>query len=206
MVRRSPRLLDEQTTTNRAGGGVLANCSSSRDRLRLRATGDYGKSKLTAATIRPMIPLDIVLGGIFMAVYKAKAIIPHIKLSPENALKGQRRARQKTAKAAEAAFEHETRRWKTPVTFFTVDDGEIATIGTNSDIFLFNDQPTKRHQIRARRRRRLAFYSQRYRRMAFPIEVTHPGTKGKYITKRLALKMSGEYYKNMRDEMEKLAG
>jgi hypothetical protein len=139
-----------------------------------------------------------------MAVYKAKAIIPKTTLSSANADKAIKRAREKTARKAVSAFEHTTRRWKTPVTFSITNDGDTTYVGTNSDVFLYNDQPTKKHKIRARRRKYLVFYSRN--RWNYLKEVNHPGTKGKYIARKVAAAMAGEFHRAMRIEMEGLAG
>lgn len=124
-------------------------------------------------------------------MYKATVIIPKNALQVPAVRRTVRVALDKSADLAERELAAPTRRWQKPVSFATSSpDENTRVVGTNSDIYLFNDQPTKPHKIRARRARRLSFNWRG--RQRFPLEVNHPGTKGKYLARRAAEVVQGK--------------
>ena len=123
-------------------------------------------------------------------MYQAKVIIPKNALEVPEVRRAVKRALDKSADLAERELAKPVRRWKKPVTFYeTTPDETTRVVGTNSDIYLFNDAGTKKHKIAARRARRLAFMWRG--RMRFPKVVNHPGTKAKYLTRRAAEVVQG---------------
>jgi aminoglycoside phosphotransferase len=123
-------------------------------------------------------------------MYKATVIIPKNALQVPAVRRAVRVGMDKSADLAERELAAPTRRWKHTVSFTTSSPDEYTrVVGTNSDIYLFNDQPTRAHKIAARRAKRLAFMSRG--RMRFPKVVNHPGTKGKYLARRAAEVVQG---------------
>lgn len=138
-----------------------------------------------------------------MAIYTAKAIIPRLKLSADGAKGAVKRGLDKSAKAVRTDLEHTTDGWSTPVDF-TIDDPQENTrvIGTNNLIYLFNDQPTKKHDIRPKRRKRLRFEAGG--EVIYSKLVKHPGTKGKFFTKKIAASAGARTADNIRAELDKI--
>lgn len=118
-------------------------------------------------------------------MYKARVILPKNALQVPALRAASRKALDRSADLGKRQLESDVRGWKHRVSFATSSPNEFTrVVGTNSDIYLYNDQPTKPHKIRARRGRTLSFVWRGRRR--WPIEVNHPGTKGKYMTKHAA--------------------
>lgn len=138
-----------------------------------------------------------------MAVYTAKAIIPRLKLTADGAKAAVKRGLDKSAREVRTDLEATTDGWKNPVDF-TIDDPQENTrvIGTNNLIFLFNDQPTKKHDIRPKRRKRLRFAIGG--EVIYSKLVRHPGTKGKFFTKKIAASSGNRTSNNIRAELDKI--
>lgn len=123
-------------------------------------------------------------------MYKASVIIPKNALKVPEIRQAVRRSLDKSADLAERELAKPVKRWRKAVSFTTsTPDETTRVVGTNSDIYLFNDAGTKKHKIAARRARRLAFMWRG--RMRFPKVVNHPGTKAKYLTRRAAEVVQG---------------
>ena len=123
-------------------------------------------------------------------MYKASVIIPKNALKVPEIRRAVRKALDKSADLAERELSKPVRRWRKPVSFTTSSATEnTRVVGTNSDIYLFNDAGTKPHKIAARRAKRLAFMWRG--RMRFPKVVNHPGTKAKHLSKRAAEVLQG---------------
>lgn len=133
----------------------------------------------------------------------AKPIVVKNGLDRRTASAAVTRGLDKTAEATERRLARDTRRWRTPVTFYTTDDNYKRHVGTNSDLYLFADRGTKKHKIRARRRRNLVFFSRG--RWNYVKEVNHPGTKAKGWTKTVAVEMTRVLQKNIQQELDEVA-
>lgn len=118
-------------------------------------------------------------------MYKARAIIPKSSSDPAALRRGVRRALDESADLAQRELERPAKRWRTAVSFAqSSPDAHTREVTTNSDIYRYGDHGTPAHKIRARRKRRLAFFWRG--RMRFPVQVNHPGTKARYFSRRAA--------------------
>lgn len=104
------------------------------------------------------------------------------------------------AKLVQRDFEHEVRRWHHQPVFRIERDGDDRrTVTTADEIFLYQDEGTKPHIIRPRKKRALAWPGGSH-----PVKmVRHPGTKAQHFTKRVMAKASAHVLKALNDLVEK---
>lgn len=118
-------------------------------------------------------------------MYKARAVIPKTTLDTAALQRAVRRGLDTGADLAQRELERPVKRWRTPVSFVqSSPDEHTREVTTNSALYGYSDHGTRPHVIRARRRKRLAFFWRG--RMRFPVKVNHPGTKARYFSRRAA--------------------
>ena len=108
-----------------------------------------------------------------------KGLGAQFKAAPEAVEKGMREA----AEAIQADMEKTTAGWKHEVTFSIDKSGDGYTIGTDDQIWTYQDEGTRPHVILPRRARVLRF--EVGGDLVFAHRVNHPGTKARLFTKQL---------------------
>lgn len=118
-------------------------------------------------------------------MYSAVAIVPNLGITSATAQRAVDAAFDQTADEVQSLYERVVRPWKTKVSFFQQRLRDERVIGTNSLVFVYNDEDTKPHRINPRRKRFLRFKG-RGGNVIFSKGVNHPGTTGKKISQGIA--------------------
>lgn len=119
-------------------------------------------------------------------MYSATAIVPTLKFTSAAAQRVVDAALDQTADEVESYYESSVSRWKTKVTFFQQRLTNERVIGTNSLVFVYNDENTRPHRINPRYARALRFKGRSGKIVFSKTGVNHPGTTGKKISQGIA--------------------
>lgn len=150
-----------------------------------------------------------------------KATIDQAGLNPKKHQRAIELARDIVATAALQDFKGATRSWKHKPTFTITRDDESTSIGTDSEIFGYVDQGTKRHIIRPKNKKRLRFGAgfspktspgslasgpgSKSGPMVYARVVHHPGTKAREFSKQISDRSQDLLEKTTRQQIEKAA-
>lgn len=121
---------------------------------------------------------------------RLKAILPHMPIvNAAQVLAAVKAEMSQIGREVKSDFDKTTAGWETKVEF-TVDVGlGIVTVSTDSAIYGFVNSGTKPHVILPRRTKVMRFQGRRG--LAYARSVDHPGTKGKFHSRRIAAQWRG---------------